>query len=130
MKTPHIRTPLPGPNAVALIARDAKVVSPSYPRDYPFAMSHGRGTEVWDVDGNRFLDFVAGIAVCSTGHAHPKVVDAIKTAAEKFLHVSSDYWHENMTRLTARLAELAPMGEPVMSFLCQSGPESVEGCLV
>ncbi len=129
MTNPHIKTPLPGPNARAMLARDVSVASPSYPRDYPFVMSHGRGTEVWDVDGNRFLDFVAGIAVCSTGHAHPKVVDAIKTAAEKFLHVSSDYWHENMTRLTERLAELAPMGEPVMSFLCQSGTESVEGAI-
>jgi 4-aminobutyrate aminotransferase len=112
-----------------MLARDVIVASPSYPRDYPFVMSHGRGTEVWDVDGNRFLDFVAGIAVCSTGHAHPKVVEAIKAAADKFLHVSSDYWHENMTRLTERLNELAPMGEPVMSFLCQSGTESVEGAI-
>jgi 4-aminobutyrate aminotransferase len=126
---PHIKTPLPGPNARAMLARDVSVASPSYPRDYPFVMSHGRGTEVWDVDGNRFLDFVAGIAVCSTGHAHPKVVGAIKAAADKFLHVSSDYWHENMTRLTERLAEVAPMGEPVMSFLCQSGTESVEGAI-
>ncbi|RPJ72800.1 MAG: aspartate aminotransferase family protein, partial [Acidobacteria bacterium] len=60
MRTRHIRTPLPGPKAQALIARDAAVTSPSYPRDYPFAMSHGRGCEVWDVDGNRFLDFAAG----------------------------------------------------------------------
>jgi 4-aminobutyrate aminotransferase len=72
---------------------------------------------------------MAGIAVCSTGHAHPQVVEAIKSAADKFLHVSSDYWHENMTRLTERLAEVAPMGEPVMSFLCQSGTESVEGAI-
>ena len=129
MTNPHIKTPLPGPNARAMLARDLSVASPSYPRDYPFVMSHGRGSEVWDVDGNRFLDFVAGIAVCSTGHAHPKVVDAIKAAADQFLHVSSDYWHENMTRLTERLAELAPMGEPVMSFLCQSGTESVEGAI-
>jgi len=125
----HLKTALPGPNARAMLARDVTVASPSYPRDYPFVMSHGRGTEVWDVDGNRFLDFVAGIAVCSTGHAHPKVVNAIKSAADKFLHVSSDYWHENMTRLTERLAEVAPMGEPVMSFLCQSGTESVEGAI-
>jgi 4-aminobutyrate aminotransferase len=126
---PHIKTELPGPKARAMLARDLPVASPSYPRDYPFVMSHGRGTEVWDVDGNRFLDFVAGIAVCSTGHAHPKVVEAIKSAADKFLHVSSDYWHENMTGLTERLAEHAPMGEPVMSFLCQSGTESVEGAI-
>lgn len=129
MPNPHFKTELPGPKARAMLARDVAVASPSYPRDYPFVMSHGRGTEVWDVDGNRFLDFMAGIAVCSTGHAHPQVVEAIKTAADKFLHVSSDYWHENMTRLTERLAEVAPMGEPVMSFLCQSGTESVEGAI-
>ena len=67
MTNPHIKTALPGPKARAMLARDVSVASPSYPRDYPFVMSHGRGTEVWDVDGNRFLDFVAGIAVCSTG---------------------------------------------------------------
>jgi 4-aminobutyrate aminotransferase len=129
VRNPHIKTELPGPRARALIARDANVISPSYPRDYPFAMSHGRGTEVWDVDGNRFLDFASGIAVCATGHAHPQVVDAVKQAAEKFLHISSDYWHENMVALGERLAAIAPMGEPVMSFLCQSGTESVEGAI-
>jgi 4-aminobutyrate aminotransferase len=129
MKTPHITTALPGPKAVALLARDLLVTSPSYPRDYPFVMEHGKGVEVWDVDGNRFLDFAAGIAVCSTGHSHPKVVQAIKDAADKFLHISSDYWHEGQTRLAERINELAPMGEPVMSFFCQSGTESVEGAL-
>jgi 4-aminobutyrate aminotransferase len=126
---PHLRTELPGPKARAMLERDKPVSSPSYPRDYPFVMSHGRGTEVWDVDGNRFLDFMSGIAVCSTGHAHPKVVEAVKSAADRFLHISSDYWHENMTALTERLAQHAPMGEPVMSFLCQSGTEAVEGAI-
>ena len=129
MKTPHINTPLPGPKARALLARDAAVVSPSYPRDYPFVMSHGRGAEVWDVDGNRFLDFAAGIAVCSTGHSHPKVVQAVKDAADRFLHISSDYWHEGQVRLGERMAELAPMKEPVLSFFAQSGTESVEGAI-
>jgi 4-aminobutyrate aminotransferase len=129
VSNPHFKTELPGPKARAMLARDLPVASPSYPRDYPFVMSHGRGTEVWDVDGNRFLDFMSGIAVCSTGHAHPRVVAAVKDAADKFLHISSDYWHENMTGLTERLAEVAPMGEPVMSFLCQSGTESVEGAI-
>ena len=125
----HLKTELPGPKARAMIARDAGVTSPSYPRDYPFVMSHGRGTEVWDVDGNRFLDFAAGIAVCSTGHAHPEVVRAVQQAASEFLHISSDYWHERMTALAERLAALAPMREPVMSFLCQSGTESVEAAI-
>ncbi len=129
MKHPHIKTELPGPKAREMLARDAAVVSPSYPRDYPFVMSHGRGAEIWDVDGNRFLDFAAGIAVCSTGHSHPQVVAAIKDAADRFLHISSDYWHERQIRLAERINELAPMKEPVMSFFGQSGTEAVEGAL-
>jgi 4-aminobutyrate aminotransferase len=125
----RIRTKLPGPKARALLARDAEVVSPSYPRDYPFVMSHGCGAEVWDVDGNRFLDFAAGIAVCSTGHSHPQVVKAIKDAADRFLHVSSDYWHEGQVLLGEKINALDPLGEPVQSFFCQSGTEAVEGAL-
>ena len=116
-----------GPKARELLARDALVVSPSYPRDYPFVMSHGKGAEIWDVDGNRFLDFAAGIAVCSTGHSHPAVVQAIKDAADKFLHISSDYWHEGQVRLAERMNALSPMKEPVMSFFAQSGTESGGG---
>ena len=129
MQSPHIKTALPGPKAQALLARDAQVTSPSYPRDYPFVMSHGKGAEVWDVDGNRFLDFAAGIAVCSTGHCHPQVVAAIKQAADKFLHISSDYWHESQIALGEKIAALNPMREPVLSFFCQSGTEAVEGAL-
>jgi 4-aminobutyrate aminotransferase len=129
MKKKHIKTDLPGPKARALLARDALVVSPSYPRDYPFVMSHGNGAEVWDVDENRFLDFAAGIAVCSTGHSHPLVVQAIKDAADRFLHISSDYWHEGQIKLAERMNELSPMKEPVMSFFAQSGTESVEAAL-
>lgn len=133
MTNPRRKSDLPGPKARALMARDAEVISPSYPREYPFVMSHGRGTEVWDVDGNRFLDFAAGIAVCTTGHAHPRVVAAIQSAAERFLHISSDWWHEGMVRLAERLAAVAPFGPAkehgAMSFFCQSGTEAVEGAL-
>jgi 4-aminobutyrate aminotransferase len=121
--------PLPGPKAQALIARDRAVTTPSYPRDYPFVMARGRGAEVWDVDGNRYLDFMSGIGVCSTGHAHPQVVQAIKDAAEDFLHISSDYWHERMTRLAEKINALDPVGEPTQILICQSGTESVEGAL-
>jgi 4-aminobutyrate aminotransferase len=121
--------PLPGPKAQALMARDRPVTTPSYPRDYPFVMARGRGAEAWDVDGNRFLDFMSGIGVASTGHAHPKVVQAIKDAADDFLHISSDYWHERMTRLAERINELAPVGEPAQVLVCQSGTESVEGAI-
>jgi 4-aminobutyrate aminotransferase len=129
MPPPHIRMPLPGPRAQALIARDRAVTTPSYPRDYPFVMARGRGAEAWDVDGNRFLDFMSGIGVASTGHAHPQVVEAVKAAADDFLHISSDYWHERMTRLAERINELDPMREPVQVLICQSGTESVEGAL-
>ena len=129
MRKPHIKTDLPGPKARELLARDALVVSPSYPRDYPFVMSHGKGAQVWDVDGNRFLDFAAGIAVCSTGHSHPAVVQAMKDAAERFLHISSDYWHEGQIRLAERMNQLSPIKGPVMSFFAQSGTESVEAAL-
>jgi 4-aminobutyrate aminotransferase len=129
MTSQHLRTGLPGPVARALIERDRAVSSPSYPRDYPFVMARGRGVEVWDVDGNRFLDFAAGIAVCSTGHAHPQVVAAIKDAADDFLHISSDYWHDRMTRLAEKINLLNPLGEAVQVLICQSGTESVEGAL-
>jgi 4-aminobutyrate aminotransferase len=129
VKPPHIKTALPGPKAIALLARDARVVSPSYPRDYPFVMSHGKGAEVWDVDGNRFLDFAAGIAVCSTGHSHPKVVQAVQAAAERFLHISSDFWHEGQVELAEKMNQLSPLKESAMSFFTQSGTESVEAAL-
>jgi 4-aminobutyrate aminotransferase len=120
---------LPGPKASALIARDREVVAHSYVRDYPFAISHGRGAEVWDVDGNRFIDFASGIAVCSTGHCHPAVVAAIKAAADKFLHISSDYWHEGQVRLGEMIRDLDPVNGPAMSFFANSGTEAVEASL-
>src|SRR5580704_17532985 len=129
MRLPHIRMPLPGPKAQALIERDRLVSTPSYPRDYPFVMAKGRGAEVWDVDGNRFLDFMSGIGVCSTGHSHPQVVQAIKDAADNFLHISADYWHEGMARLGEKLNALDPLGEAAQVVPCQSGTESVEGAL-
>ena len=129
MKSPHIKTALPGPKAEAMLKRDALVVSPSYPRDYPFVISHAKGAEAWDVDGNRFLDFMAGIAVCATGHSHATVVQAITQAAEKFVHISSDYWHEGQIALAEKISALNPVGGPSMSFFCQSGTESVEAAL-
>jgi 4-aminobutyrate aminotransferase len=120
---------LPGPKAKALIERDARVVSPSYVRDYPFVISHGRGAEVWDVDDNRFVDFASGIAVCSTGHSHPAVVAAIEEAAKKFLHISCDYWHEGQVLLAERMAKLDPVSGPAMTFFANSGTEAVEAAL-
>ncbi len=120
---------LPGPQARQIIERDAHSVSPSYGRPYPLAVSHGRGSEVWDVDGNRFIDFTAGIAVTSTGHSHPAVVQAIKDAADKFLHISSDFYHERMVKLAEKLDRIVPIQEHCQTFFTNSGTESVEGAI-
>jgi 4-aminobutyrate aminotransferase len=117
---------LPGPLAQEIVARDHAVISPSYPRGYPFVMDYGRGSEVWDVDGNRFLDFAAGIAVLSTGHSHPKVVAAIKDQVDKFIHISSDFYHSKWVELGEKLSEIAPFDEPAVSFMTNSGTEAVE----
>ncbi len=120
---------LPGPKAQSLIERDHQVISPSYPRGYPFVMDHGKGTEVWDVDGNRFLDFAAGIAVASTGHSHPRVVKAIQDQAEKFIHISSDFYHSPWVQLGEKLDEIAPFKEKAVSFMTNSGTEAVEAAI-
>ncbi len=123
-----ITTP-PGPRAQAVLKRDALVLSKSYARDYPFVMDHGKGAEAWDVDGNRYIDFSAGIAVNSTGHSHPEIVKAIQQQAEKFIHISSDYYHDLMVRVAERIDEIAPMKEDVTVFLANSGTESVEAAI-
>src|SRR5512134_1308869 len=108
---PDIKTPLPGPNAAAIVARDKKYVSPSYTRDYPFVMARGEGAVVEDVDGNLFLDCAAGIAVTSTGHAHPDVVRAITEQAQRFLHMSgTDFYYEPQVRLAEEVAAMVPVG--------------------
>ena len=118
-----------GPKAQALVERDHQVVSLSYPRSYPFVMDHGKGTEVWDTDGNRFLDFAAGIAVVATGHSHPQVVRAIQEQAEKFIHISSDFYHEKWIALSEKLSDIAPFEENAGIFLTNSGTESVESAI-
>jgi 4-aminobutyrate aminotransferase len=122
-------TRLPGQKALEIIQRDQQVISPSYPRGYPFVMDHGKGVYVWDVDGNRFLDFAAGIAVNSTGHSHPDVVKAIQDQAEKFIHISSDFYHAKWVELAEYLNRIAPFKEDAVIFQTNSGTESVESAL-
>ena len=117
---------LPGPKAQEWIRRDEAVISPSYPRGYPLVMDHGSGCTIWDVDGNRFLDFMAGIAVASTGYSHPRVVQAIQEQAEKFIHISSDFYHPKWIELAEKMSQLAPFSEPAVSFMTNSGTEAVE----
>ena len=127
MDAPVLKTSLPGPKAAALIARDKRRVSPSYTRDYPLVMAGGSGAVVEDVDGNRFLDCAAGIAVNSTGHAHPQVVAAIVDQAQRFLHMSgTDFYYEPQVRLAEEMAAIAPMTGEVKTFFANSGTEAVE----
>jgi 4-aminobutyrate aminotransferase len=128
--TPRISTPLPGPNAQAIINRDKTVVSPSYTRGYPFVIARGYGSMVEDVDGNVFLDCAAGIAVNSTGHAHPDVIKAITDQAQKFLHMSgTDFYYEPQVRLAEELASIVPISGGVRSFFGNSGTEANEALL-
>jgi 4-aminobutyrate aminotransferase len=127
---PQILTELPGPRAKALIARDEAVLSPSYTRPYPLVAARGEGSIVEDVDGNRFLDFNAGIAVVATGHCHPRVVAAIRDQAGKLLHMSgTDFYYENMVALAEKLAALAPGEVPRRVYFGNSGTEAIEAAL-
>jgi 4-aminobutyrate aminotransferase len=127
---PLINGKLPGAKARAIIDRDNTVMSASYTRDYPFVMDRGEGCVVWDVDGNRFLDMAAGIAVCATGHAHPHVVDAITNQAKKFLHMSgTDFYYEVQIRLAERLFKYSPIKGNKRVFFTNSGAESIEGAI-
>ncbi len=120
----------PGPLGQAIIARDEEIMSGSMKPRYPFVMDHGLGARVWDVDGNDYIDFAAGIAVNATGHCHPRVVAAVTEQAQKFLHIAgTDYYYDVQVRLAERLASIAPFEEPARVFLCNSGAESVEGAV-
>src|SRR5690606_971818 len=99
----------PGPRGQAIIARDEAIMSSSMQPRYPFVMERGLGARVWDVDGNEYIDFAAGIAVTATGHSHPKVVAAITEQASKFLHIAgTDYYYDIQVRLAEKLAAIAP----------------------
>ena len=130
MPAPDLRTPLPGPKAKAIIERDKAHVSTSYTRDYPFVIARGEGAVVEDVDGNRFLDCAAGIAVTGTGHAHPDVVGAIVEQAKKYLHMSgTDFYYEPQVRLAEELDAIVPIAGPTRSFFGNSGAEAVEAAI-
>jgi 4-aminobutyrate aminotransferase len=127
---PHLLTDVPGPEARARIERDAKVTSPSLPRAYPLVPHRAAGSVVEDVDGNLFLDLNAGIAVTSTGHCHPKVVEAIQGQAAELLHYSaSDFYLPIYSDVCEELDRIAPFDGKARSFLTNSGTEAVEGAL-
>ena len=130
MDYPRILTLPPGPKAREVVALDEEWTSPSYMKQYPLVVAGGQGAMVQDVDGNRYLDWMAGIAVNSTGYNHPKVIKAIHEAADKFLHIcGSDFYYESMARLCAKLAQIAPGPGKHRVFLTNSGTETTEGAI-
>ena len=127
MKLPKIKTALPGPLASELIQSDNRYVSPSYTRIYPLVAEKGQGLWVEDVDGNLFLDFTAGIAVCATGHCHPRVVEAIKEQADRLLHMSgTDFYYTPQIALAAKLSSVVPGAGDKKVFFGNSGAEAIE----
>lgn len=129
-KLPKIITDLPGPKAREIIESDHRYISPSYTRPYPLVARRGQGAIVEDVDGNRFLDFNAGIAVCSTGHCHPDVVRAIQNQAASLIHMSgTDFYYEQMPHLARKLESLMPDGKQWRCFFGNSGTEAIEAAM-
>ncbi len=127
---PRIVVPPPGPKAKAVIAKDKEFSSPSYIKEYPLVMAGGKGAMVEDVDGNRYIDWMAGIAVASTGYQHPVVTKAVQDAAAKFLHIcGTDFYYPGFSDLCERLAKSAPGGGKWRTFLTNSGTEAVEGAV-
>jgi acetylornithine/N-succinyldiaminopimelate aminotransferase len=105
--------------------RDAfdKFVVPSYAR-FDLVLERGEGSYVWDIDGRRYLDLAAGIAVCSLGHAHPEITQALTEQSRKLVHVSNLYYNELQGRLARRIVDLIAPGRV---FFCNSGAEANEG---
>ena len=127
---PRINGPLPGPRSARWLERDQRVMSPSYTRVYPLVVRRAKGAMIEDMDGNRFLDFTAGIAVTNVGHSHPRVVAAICEQAQRLIHMSgTDFYYAPQVRLAERLAALAPGNEPKLVFFTNSGAEAIEAAL-
>jgi 4-aminobutyrate aminotransferase len=127
---PSIHTKLPGPEARKVLEKDQKFVSQSYTRVYPLVVEKAKGVWVEDVDGNRFLDFTSGIAVCNTGHCHPRIVKAIHRQAERLIHMSgSDFYYDLQSSLAAKLAEITPGPKEKKVFFGNSGAEAIEAAL-
>ncbi|MGZ3514093.1 MAG: acetyl ornithine aminotransferase family protein [Thermodesulfobacteriota bacterium] len=128
--SPTIVTKLPGPEAKKVLRKDQRFVSQSYTRAYPLVAKRARGVWVEDEDGNRFLDFTSGIAVCNTGHCHPRVVEAIRRQAGELIHMSgSDFYYGLQSSLAARLSEITPGSREKKVFFGNSGAEAVEAAL-
>jgi 4-aminobutyrate aminotransferase len=128
--TPLIRITPPGPNAKKVLAKDKKYISPSYTRGYPLVAQKGEGVIIEDPDGNRYFDFTAGVAVCTTGHCHPEIVRVIQEQTAELIHmIGTDFYYHHQSDLAEKLAQITPGKMPKMVFLANTGAESVEAGL-
>jgi 4-aminobutyrate aminotransferase len=127
---PLIRTALPGPKVRAILKRDKQFITPAYTRGYPLVIDRGEGSYVTDPDGNRFLDFTAGVGVNALGHAHPEIVRTIRDQTERFIHMAgTDFYYDVMARFAEKLCSIAPGKVPKQTFLANSGTEAVEAAI-
>ena len=118
-----------GPKGRAIIERDIACLSPSYAREYPLVVDHAQGSELWDVDGRRYIDFMAGVAVMNVGHRHPYVVEKVKEAVDKFWHIClADFYYPQAVEAAEKLQSIAPMGDSLVYF-GNSGTEAVEAAI-
>jgi 4-aminobutyrate aminotransferase len=124
---PRIVVTPPGPKARELAKRDEKVISQSFVRFYPLAIQSGKGCIIRDVDGNEYIDFNSGLVCLNVGHSHPKVVEAIKSQLDRFLHYSvTDFLYREVVDVAEKLVTLTPGKWEKKVFFSNSGAESVE----
>ena len=118
-----------GPIGRSIIERDTASLSPSYTREYALVVDHAEGSEVWDVDGLRYIDFMAGIAVLNVGHRHPAVVEAVRRQVDKFWHIClADFYYPQAVELAEKMQAIAPMPDTQVYF-GNSGTEAVEAAV-
>ncbi len=125
----YMPDPVPGPQAQAIVARDHEVIAP-LGRVYPLVIDHALGCEVWDADGNRFLDMNAGIAVLAAGHCHPRLIRVAQEQLQRFTHMAgTDFYNEPMVRAAEKLVATMPGGKGWQVFFTNSGTEAIEASI-
>lgn len=116
-----------GAQAKSWIERDERLMSSSYTREYPLVVDKAEGSLLWDVDGRRYIDFMAGIGVMNVGHRHPYVVESVREQVDKFWHIClSDFYYPSAVELAERLEKIAPFEEMPRFYFGNSGTEAVE----
>lgn len=127
---PNVRIKPPGPKAKSILAKEKKYISPSYTKAYPLAVDHASGMYVWDADGNKYLDFTAGVAVNTLGHCHPEIIKVIHEQSQKLMHMAgTDFYYKPQADLAEKLSDIMPGNSRKISFFTNSGTEAVEAAI-